>query len=187
MTNRLFITLDIPDETIREIVRLRDELYSDKSPRWEGKDKLHITLKFLGDTDVDVIPQLELMLTKLSDDFEQMKLSFNQFGIFYRNKLPSIFWLGISNNSYLVDIQDAVDEYCELFGFEREKRKFHPHLTLLRIKGNENFVLLENIAQTKITPLIFTAKTISLMKSELRRTGSAYTIIKSFELSKTEE
>jgi 2'-5' RNA ligase len=187
MTNRLFITLDIPNDTVDEIIKLRDDLYSDISPRWESRDKLHITLKFLGDTDIVLIPKLERMLDKLSDDYNQIELAFNRFGIFYRNKQPKIFWLGAEKNNQLNDLQKSIDEYCELFNFESDKRSFHPHLTLLRIKGNENVRQLEKMKQTEITPLTFTAKTISLMKSELKPTGSVYSTIKSFELSKTEE
>lgn len=187
MTNRLFITLDIPGKTIDEIIKLRDDLYSDKSPHWEGRDKLHITLKFLGNTDVELIPKLERMLDKLSNEYNQMNLSFNRFGMFYRNRQPKIFWLGAEKNNELNNLQKSIDEYCELFNFERDKRSFHPHLTLLRIKGYENIRQLEKMKQTQIAPLTFTAKTISLMKSELQPGGSVYSTIKSFELSKTEE
>lgn len=187
MTNRLFITLDLPNETIDEIVKLRDELYADKLPRWEGRDKLHITLKFLGDTDIDLIPKLEAMLERLCDKYEELELSFNRFGIFYRNREPKIFWLGAAENFQLTDLQKSLDEYCELLNFTRENRKFHPHLTLLRIKGRENISQLEKMKETKIDSINFTAKNISLMKSELKPTGSVYSIIKSFELRKTED
>lgn len=187
MTNRLFITLDLPDETIDEIVELRDQLYTDKPPRWEGIDKLHITLKFLGDTDVELIPKLEAMLERLSGDYDQVKLSFNRFGMFYKNREPKIFWLGAKQNDDLDDLQKGLDEYCELLGFEREKRKFHPHLTLLRIKGRENIPLLEKMKETEINTINFNSKTLSLMKSELKPAGSVYSTIKSFELSKTED
>jgi len=187
MTNRLFITLDIPNETIDRIIQIRDELYTDKSPKWEGIDKLHMTLKFLGDTDVNLIPKIEAMLDRLSSKYEQLKLSFNRFGIFYRNRDPKIFWIGAEKNNDLEDLQKSLDEYCELFNFEREKRKFHPHLTLLRIKGRENISLLEKMRDTKVDSINFTAKTISLIKSELKPAGSVYTTIKSFELRKTEE
>lgn len=187
MTNRLFITLDIPNETIDEIVRLRDKLYNDKSPRWEGRDKLHITLKFLGYTDTALIPKFKVMLEKLSNKYRELQLSFNRFGIFYRNRQPKIFWLGADENNQLIDLQKSLDEYCELFNYEREKRDFHPHLTLLRIKGRENILLLEKMKETKIDTINFTAKTISLMKSDLKPTGSVYSTIKSFELRKTEE
>lgn len=187
MTNRLFITLDIPNETIEKIVELRDALYNDKQPRWEGRDKLHITLKFLGDTDVYLLPEIEELLKNVSRKFNEINLLFDRFGIFYRNKLPKILWLGAEENKELLDLQNQIDQKCVRLNFEKEKRSFHPHLTLLRVKGYENLVQLEKMKQTKITPLIFASKTISLMKSELKPGGSVYSIIKSFELRKTEE
>ncbi len=187
MTNRLFITLDIPAEVIDRIINLRDGLYDYSPPRWEGRDKLHITLKFLGDTNSELIPDIEKMLDEISIKFEQIDLSFNLFGMFYRKDKPRIFWIGAEKNKTLEKLVNIIDEDCSRLNFEKEKRKFHPHLTLLRIKGNENYPQLEKMEQSEIEPIIFTAKTISLMKSELKPEGSVYSTIKSFELSKTEE
>lgn len=187
MTNRLFITLDIPEDILDEIIKIRDELYQYDRVRWEGRDKLHITLKFLGDTDSKLISPLENMLYKVSNEFLEQKLSFNKFGIFYRNKEPKIFWLGLDENNNLIRLQKHIDEECRKLGFEKEKRQFHAHLTLLRIRGFENIKRLEEIKESKIVSINFSAKTISLIKSDLKPGGSVYSIIKSFELSKTEE
>jgi len=187
MTNRLFITLDIPEDTLDEIIKIRDELYRHDSVRWEGRDKLHITLKFLGDTDSKLIPSLENIIYKISDEYAEQHLSFNKFGIFYRNNEPKIFWLGLDENNDLIGLQKQIEEECRELGFEKERRKFHAHLTLLRIRGFENIKRLEEIKESKIVPINFSAKTISLIKSDLKPSGSVYSIIKSFELSKTEE
>ncbi len=187
MTNRLFITLDIPDDTLDEITKVRNELYNNSKTRWESRDKLHITLKFLGDTGTELITPLENMLNKISNEFTEQNLSFNRFGIFYRNREPKIFWLGAEENTHLNRLQKRIEEDCLQFGYAKEKRNFHPHLTLLRIKGREDISQLEKMKESKIVAINFTAKTISLMKSELKPSGSIYNTIKSFELRKTEE
>lgn len=187
MTNRLFITLDIPSETLNEVIANRDLLYNDKHPRWEGRDKLHITLKFLGDTNIDLIPKIEDVLYSVSEEFNPIPLTFNKFGIFYRNHNPKILWLGTKESDELNKLANRIDEVCSELNFEKETRSFHPHLTLLRIKGTENIKQLEKMKQFEIKPIIFTSKTISLMRSELKPNGSVYNTIKSFELSKSEE
>lgn len=183
MTNRLFITLDIPDETIEEIIEMRNHLYSIKDAKWEGKDKYHITLKFLGDTKVDIIPRTNSYLENIAGTSKEIILSFDRFGIFYRDIIPKIFWIGVKQSNPLQSLHEKIDNACAEFGFQKEKRKFNPHLTILRIKGNEEISILEKMTQTKIQPINFTAKTISLMKSDLQPTGSVYSTIKSFELS----
>lgn len=183
MMNRLFITLDIPEQTIEEILTLSKELYGDYPVRWEGKDKLHITLKFLGDTKSELT---EIILQQMNDTakkFNKIDAEFNRFGMFFRNNSPKIFWIGLTHNPKVFDLQKEVEDRVSELGFKKEKRKFHPHLTLLRIKGRENIDSLIKIKNTKIDPIKFTAKQISLMKSELNPTGSVYSIIKSFELS----
>ena len=187
MTNRLFVTLDIPDVTIDEIIRLRDELYGDNHARWESREKLHITLKFLGDSEEELIPKITSMLKEISSGYSSINLSFNHFGMFYRERVPKIFWIGSDQSKELLELQSLINDNCEKLGYEKEKRSFNSHLTLLRIKGNENLSKLEEMKEFKFPSINFLAKTISLIKSELKPTGSVYTIIKSFELSKMEE
>lgn len=183
MMNRLFITLDIPEKTIEEILTLSKKLYGNFPAKWEGMDKLHITLKFLGDTDSELIDKILQHLDETAKKFNKFDAEFNRYGIFFRNNSPKIFWIGLTQNQKVFDLQKEIEDRASELGFKKEKRNFHPHLTLLRIKGKENIDALTKTKNTKIDPIKFTAKQISLMKSELKPTGSVYSIIKSFELS----
>lgn len=183
MTNRLFIALEIADEALNQIISFRDSVYgTDSSVRWEPKEKLHITLKFLGDTEVNLINEIVEAIRKSVEKHSEIPLEFSKFGMFYRDKNPSILWLGIKRNDALARFFSDIDNALSTIGFKKENRDFKPHLTILRIKGKENFAKLEELTGKPGLDLKFNAKKIILFKSTLLKTGSVYEEVESFLL-----
>ena len=180
MTNRLFIGLDLPESTIEYITNLRNEIYgSSNNIKWEGEDKLHITIKFLGDVGENL---LELIKDRLENiELFQIEAELNGFNFFVKNNNPNILYIGLKENSDIKKLHSEIEDECELLGFTKEKRKFKPHLTLLRIRGKEDLNQLNKFNNLSIEHK-FKISSFSLIKSELKPTGSEYTIIKSFKL-----
>lgn len=179
MTSRLFIALHIPDFILDAIIEARDEIYpADKNIRWEPKSKLHITLKFLGDVETDNIDYITSSLKEIVEEHSRIKLSFSKFGMFYFKKNPRILWLGLNYSEELNSLHKRIDERLAEIGFERDERKFKPHLTLLRVRGREDNYSLMKFLKTKVNFPDFEASEISLIKSELKSGGSVYTIVK---------
>ena len=65
----------------------------------------------------------------------------------------------------------------EKLGYSAENRKYVPHLTMMRLKGNENLEPLNNFIKYDFAHEEFKLKSISLYKSELKRSGSVYSKI----------
>lgn len=184
---RTFIALEIPANALEKIIQIRNDNYSDyRNVRWEPNEKLHITLKFLGDTEEKSIEKITDKLSPVVSSYNSMMLSFNEFGIFKREGKPKIFWVGLNPNDELKRLSADVENMCSEFGFEKEKREFKPHITLLRVKGNENFNALQNLSRLKFEPVNFIAEKITFYKSELKKSGSVYTELKSFYLKQGE-
>ncbi len=183
MMNRLFIALKVPREALRQIISLRDEIYGiDEKVRWELEQKLHITLKFLGDVNSDLIPAILDKLEEISNANSAFDPEFSKFGLFYRKAEPKILWIGTTDNRKLISLNCSVDESMFHLGFEKETRNFKSHLTLLRVKGNEDFKKLEKFRQIEFKPIKFRAQNIELIKSVLKPTGSVYTTIQSLNM-----
>lgn len=183
MMSRLFIALEIPDEIRNRLVEFRNEIYgSDERVRWEPVEKLHLTLKFIGDTKVSLIPEIEAKLGSIAEKFDPVDMEFNNFGLFYRNNQPSILWAGFKQNHNIEELVTRVEDSLTEIGINKENRKYKPHLTMLRVKGKENYDRLEEFKQYMIDDLSFSGNKITLFKSELLKSGSVYTAIKSFEL-----
>ena len=182
---RTFIALELPDELKEKLVEIRNDFYHDDGKvRWEAKNKLHLTFKFLGDTDESEIVTIWEEVLKILEQFKPFSMTFNGFGIFKRDGQPRIFWAGFKENKVLENLVNEIDNKCSKYGFPIEKRKFSPHLTLLRIKGYEKIDLIYKIVNTKFEPINFIANTITFYKSELKPSGSEYAVLKQILLNK---
>jgi RNA 2',3'-cyclic 3'-phosphodiesterase len=181
MTSRLFISLDIPENNLEKLLRQRDEIYGlPNDVKWENKDKLHITLKFLGDVGENIT---ELMIRRFEElEFNRIRAKFDKFSFFKNNGSLKILFAGFQENQAIIEFQEIIKKECELLGFESVNKKFHPHVTLLRIKDKENISRLVNFNNYAIEGDEFIIKKFSIVKSELKPSGSEYNIVKSFKL-----
>jgi RNA 2',3'-cyclic 3'-phosphodiesterase len=183
MTNRLFIALEIPSDILGKIIFLRDSVYGmDNRIKWESGEKLHITLKFLGDTDTGLTNKISSIMSEVISRHRKVELEFDKFGMFYRDKKPSILWLGLKKNLALKELFLEFEKEIFTLGFKKENREFKPHLTILRIKGNEDINKLNALVSEPELALNFTADKIILFKSQLMPSGSKYEIVNSFLL-----
>jgi len=179
MTIRTFIALELPEAVINKIIQIRNE-NAGLNYKWEPKNKLHVTLKFIGDIDVNIIEQISLEIEKLISEYGTFNLSFKKFGMFYKDKKPKIFWIGLDENENLSKFAHEIDKICNKFGVQKEQRKFNPHITLLRIKEKDNTKPLEKLLKFDLHEINFSADKVTIFKSELLPAGSVYKSIKSF-------
>lgn len=181
---RLFVALEIPENIIDAILFERNKhLGHEKNIRWESKDKLHITLKFLGDTEESLVESISNELESIACKNKPVKMEINKFGVFRKSGELKILWVGMKENKFLINIVNDIEESFCKFGYPKEDRKFKPHITLLRFRGTENSSKILNLLEIKLPELVFTANKISLVKSELKQSGSVYTTMKSFILN----
>lgn len=183
MKSRLFISLDIPAEIKNKIHDVIKEIAGPNHLKWEGLQKYHFTLKFLGDVENDRIELIANSIVKAAGESRSFKVDFTRFGIFYRRKEPKILWLGVEVKNEMAELQNMIEEEMNSLGFEKEKRKFKPHLTLLRIKSKKEIEKVLNFQNYEVDNLNYIANQISLMKSELLPSGSVYKTIQSFKLT----
>jgi len=180
---RTFIALELPEQELKKIIEIRNNYINDYDKiKWEPINKLHLTLKFLGDTDEKIIPEINSELEKILKKYEVFELAFDKFGLFTKDKKPRILWVGLKDNIKLNSLAQEIDNVISQFGFEKEKRKFTPHITLLRIKDkDENFYKdFYKLTQVEIPEINFKANKITFFKSTLLKTGSVYEPIKNF-------
>ncbi len=183
MTNRLFIALNIPQLIKDNILEIRNTIYGlEKNVRWEKDEKLHLTLKFLGDVETTKNEEILFRINSLVERHKKFELNLDKFGLFYRNKKPSILWLGFKHSKELLNIVSELDEELEQLNFKKERRKYKTHLTLIRLRGKENISKIKKFLDYQFPALNFEADTISLIKSTLNQSGSVYSNIKSFKL-----
>ncbi len=183
MTIRTFVALEIPGFALNQLLKIKEDSIGDIGKvKWEPLEKLHITLKFLGDTDENKLDVIVNSLEECLSTKKKLELSFERFGCFYRDNKPKILWAGLKENYELIQLAKEMDNIFSIFGYQKEERKFKPHITLLRFKGFEDSNKILTLTKIKLPKIDFTSDTVKLYKSTLKQSGSVYESIKSFEL-----
>ncbi len=183
MKIRLFIALIINDEFLDIINSFRENIYpNDGKIKWESKDKLHITLKFIGDVEEETVPILLDKLESVVKNHNKIKVNFTKFNIIKKYSEPKILWLELHRSELLENLYNDINSVLTNIGFESERKRFKPHLTLLRIKRNANINKLETLRNSDIDFPGTYLEEVALIRSQLLPTGSVYTKIKSFIL-----
>ncbi|MFN2452870.1 MAG: RNA 2',3'-cyclic phosphodiesterase [Pyrinomonadaceae bacterium] len=188
---RVFYALELPAE-VREkvaahIARLRGAIPAVRAS-WERAEKLHLTVKFFGDVErARVEEQLAPAAARAAQNFLPFNLVVEGAGAFPPHGLPKVLWLGIADASgALSHLQSALESECAKASFPRERRVFHPHITIARLRTPAGAKELAAIhAQMGFEAIALTVSEIVLMRSELTPNGSRYTIISRHELSKS--
>jgi len=177
--NRLFIALKLPVPVVNKLTDVRKSIYdNDDFGRWEDKDKLHLTLKFLGDTEEKKTILIKNKLKAIVSKYSKIDCELGQFGFF----LPKILWIKLNVNPSLFTLISEIEESFIELGFEKEKRSFKPHITLLRIRKNVSDEFVSAFKNYIVPEMKFNCNEIALVKSELLPRGSVYTDIKVFNL-----
>ncbi|MBD3414416.1 MAG: RNA 2',3'-cyclic phosphodiesterase [Candidatus Aminicenantes bacterium] len=145
--------------------------------KWVKSEAMHLTLKFLGTIKNQKATLIKDLLDRVSDVHDGFHLECKGLGTFpQKSKKPRVIWAGMSECPSLMALQSDIEKECESIGFLREKRGFHPHLTLGRIKKQSQ--IQDLLAELKINPKtdfgITEVDRVILFKSTLTPTGAVY-------------
>ena len=111
---------------------------------------------------------------------------FEAYQAFYATDVPvpRVLWIGVDENPSLQTIQTRVENELYKIRFPKEQRKFHPHLTLGRVKGPHNIgPVIQMLEQHKENDFgRMTVNRITFFQSTLKPTGAEYTILSEHRL-----
>ena len=182
---RLFIAIETPPHIIPQIAAIRDRLRtSNADVRWDPDEKLHATLKFLGNVDERLLPEIVLYIRGVGLTNSPLLLKYKGVGCFPNQRAPKVIWVGIEDlNGSLNSLQEKIESEFVPLGFEREERRFQAHVTLGRVKGDREIrSLLRTMESITFESHPVAIQEIALIKSELKPAGSAYRTLGTFSL-----
>lgn len=166
---RLFFALWPDDATASALRQLQTGMHG----RLTAYSNLHITLVFLGQQPVSLLPDLKDVLAHLPRS--EITLRLDHVGYFRRNRIA---WVGarelpqdlVSLQQHLVD---ALRERNVEFRLEHD---FKPHITLARDASMP--------ADATFEPIVWRANQVALVKSVTTAERSRYSIVASREIDK---
>jgi 2'-5' RNA ligase len=179
---RLFIAINLPGD-------VRDRIHDAAAPlreaapdiAWTPPERLHLTLKFLGERPESDVAPLEAMLRSIGDRHAPMPLVIEGGGAFPSLARPRVIWAGIAAEPRLELLHHDVESACASLGYEVEGRAFRPHLTLGRARGGVESpsarVAISRAARRIALREEVGVESVDLMRSEPGPRGPRYTRI----------
>ncbi|HSN05605.1 MAG TPA: RNA 2',3'-cyclic phosphodiesterase [Nitrospira sp.] len=191
---RAFLAVELSEDLRKQLgqvqqdlkQRLGRDLNKDVRISWVQPTSIHLTIKFLGDTDEALVEPMREAIDQAVKGHRAIQIPIERLGAFPHVQQPRVLWVGASEQwekgeeaKRLAALHRAVEDCGELLDFAPESRPLSPHLTLARIKAGERH-LGQALAKSGVMdqPLSLGAlpvESLVLMKSELRPAGPVYT------------
>ncbi len=174
---RLFVALELPPSHRASLAGVC-ERGRRGGVRWVPAESVHLTLKFLGDVDEEMVPRLKEALVAVAAAAEPFALSLSGGGCFPNARAPRVVWVGLGEGAEeAAALARAVERALQPLGFAAENRPFKPHLTIGRVKDPR---AAAPTAARKIEQLLgygapaARVVAVALIKSTLTAEGSRY-------------
>jgi 2'-5' RNA ligase len=177
--HRLFVAIR-PPEPIRDL--LIDAMDDSADFRWQDDEQLHITLRFVGEVDRPVADDLADALGRIRAPRFQLRI--NGVGRFEQRSSGAL-WAGVEPKEPLAAIAAKVERVCQQVGLERERRAFHPHITLARWRGRRTREVAAFLDGTRgLASEPFDVDEFVLFESRLSKHGAHYEAIARYSLDR---
>lgn len=183
---RLFVALDFPGavrERLRELIARLKAGASDA--RWVRPEGMHITLKFIGETDPAKVDSIRAALGTIHSP-QPVELNFRGLGFFPHERQPRVLWCGAEASPNLAQLAADVERVFEPLGFPAEARAFVPHLTLARFPSSKGIKEIVRAANDLKSYEFGSARETEfhLIESMLKPSGAEYNRLASFAFVK---
>lgn len=181
---RLFLALPAPPDVQAAASRVIERLRGAGEVRWVDPPLLHLTLKFLGEVPEERLEEIAKAAAETANTAANFVLECGGVGAFPQPRRARVVWMGVAGPGVgrLSRLVDGLEGRLEKLGFAREEREFRPHLTLGRVKGQKGLQELARRVEreAKETPEMveWPVSSLTLVRSELRRTGPIYTAVR---------
>lgn len=187
---RAFIGISLPT-AVREILEDTQfdlmELAPEDSIRWVKPESMHLTLWFLGDgLGPEQISGACDALDRVGQESRTFNLSLDRIGVFKKPRDPRVLWVGVGGQSgTLISIKRRLDDELTPLGWEPEKRRYNPHLTLGYVQ-DKNAVSKARIPyNSPVSQASWQVSKLHLFRSQKTKKGFRYTKVHTTKLPST--
>ncbi len=137
---RTFIAIDLPESFENNIEKIQREFKKTGGDiKFVDPRKVHITLKFLGEINEELVNKVEIKLDQCLKNIDPFDIIVEDIGVFPSTDYIKVIWLGVGKGSYILEkMNDGIEESLSELGFDKESREFIPHATIGRVKSGKN-------------------------------------------------
>lgn len=184
MTERIrtFIAVELPPQVRRGLAQLQERLNQDRPPvRWVAPDKVHVTLKFLGEIPAERVEVVSECAVRVAAAVAPFEIEATGVGVFPNPNRPRVVWVGVEGDTAaLCAFQARLESDLAACGFPPEGRPFSPHLTMGRVRDRATPAearTLGRVVASLDAPSLgrWRVQHITVIRSDLRPEGPIYT------------
>ena len=173
---RLFVAVDVGKDASEKLAAAIESVrQTGADASFSNPRTLYCTLAFLSEKNEkqarEVISRLSAVL------FPRFTCNCRGLGFFPSDKFGRVFWAGLEAKE-LTELQNQVATALDY----RDGKPFHPHVTLARIRSQQNLGRLVELAKQPADFGSFEVTSFSLMKSELSPQGAVHSTMAKFAL-----
>lgn len=183
---RLFVAVTLPDHVKERLAELVAELRACRADvRWVKSEAMHLTLKFLGNVDARELGDIGAALEQVAGAAQPTRGQLHDIGSFPHLSRPRVLWVGVqTSGNALAELHAALEGALAGLGFEPERRRFHPHVTLGRVRGTKGLRALREAVEKRqdFDAGEFPIDAIRLFESELGKGGARHTVLGTYGL-----
>jgi 2'-5' RNA ligase len=179
---RVFIAIELPQEIKDSLSLIERELRPlTHNVKWVSAESIHVTLRFLGEVPEKRLADIDTAFTGLT--WKAFTITVQGIGFFPGTRSPRVFWAGMEAPT-MQGLTEEIDTRMERLGFDKEKRKYRPHITLARAKNTRlDSGLVSAAARFDAHQFgSFGVDRVFLFKSTLKPSGAVHEKLREFLL-----
>ena len=144
--------------------------------RWIPADRLHITVRFVGEQDAAFVDRLASGLAAVACRYDAIAIELHGVDAFPTFRRARVIWVGVGYDPKLELLHHDVEVACMALGLEVEGRSFRPHVTLARLAapGGERARVIRAAARGLRVSASSVVETIDIMESVPSVQGRTY-------------
>jgi 2'-5' RNA ligase len=175
---RIFVAIDLSEDVrqgIAEHVLGLKAAFPEAPVKWESPEKFHTTMKFFGDADERQLEEITNLVSQAVESVSQFQLTVRKPGSFLRPE-NAVLWIGVEESPGEAARLKRIAGLLE--GENRQPRRFHPHITIARIKrprDARDLIYVHNSSVLEARK--FVVDRLTIYESKLLTAGSVYSVV----------
>lgn len=149
--------------------------------KWVAAHQRHITLRFLGDIAPEAIEEVRSTLAASAAACGPFAAALTGWGAFPNPLRPQTLWVGAdAPGDAFKGLEAALTSGLKAIGIPPEPKRFHPHVTLGRVRSQQGIdALVKSLRQVPPTAdgTEFAVDRLILFESVLSPAGPKYTVL----------
>ena len=176
---RTFIAIPLPENMLVFLTGIQNEIRKNGlKASWTGKSSMHLTLRFLGDTEEKDLRLIIKAMEATALACKSFTLSAQGVGVFPSVKKPRVIWSGVKGQIHQLEtLKRTLESNIARVGFKGDNSRFSPHFTLGRFKKKvDSGLVIKMICDFQLFASDnCRVSSMVLYKSDLKPSGAVHT------------